>query len=115
MKAGDWGASGGAADSWNAGGNAATTNDNWGGGNDVGNGEFGAFKGEVTTNGGGDGGFTCRGYVSFLHSIICAHTDHSCSCGQEGHKARDCPTNPQAGGGDGKCFNCQQEGQVNHP
>ena len=35
--------------------------------------------------------------------------DHELSCGEPGHKARECPTNPTAGN-DGKCFNCGQEG-----
>ena len=32
------------------------------------------------------------------------------SCGEAGHMARQCPTAPEGGGNDGKCFNCGEEG-----
>lgn len=37
------------------------------------------------------------------------YSDDQNRCGEGGHKARECPTDPE---GPMKCFNCGQEGQV---
>ena len=40
-------------------------------------------------------------------SYLLLYTDNHNRCGEAGHKARECPTDPE---GPMKCFNCGQEG-----
>ena len=42
-------------------------------------------------------------------SHLIFYTDNQNRCGEAGHKARECPTDPE---GPMKCFNCGQEGYV---
>lgn len=45
-------------------------------------------------------------------SYLIFYTDNQNRCGEAGHKARECPTDPE---GPMKCFNCGQEGYVTTP